>query len=523
MKKLLLAVLFLVGSTAASFATCASPAVMKDNASSLFNMSLGTNAGDGNCASLIGILGTVSTTAPSYSNGNISPFSLTTAGDVRTVFSNTTIGVTQATAASLNATVVGTGTFAVQAAQSGTWNVTNAGTFAVQSAPSSAAVWGINTIGSTTSGQSGELSLGATTTAAPTYTTAQSNPLSLTIAGDLRTVFSNTTIAVTQGTASNLNATVAPSAASTWGINTLGSTTSGQSGQLMLGAVTTGAPTYTTAQSNALSLDTAGNLRVNVITGATSGAVAQGSTTSGQTGIMVQCAATTASPTYTTATTNPLNCDTAGNIRVNVATAVGTAAGATTSGITGSPIMAAVTTAAPSYTTAQTNFLSLTTAGALRIDTSSLAGTTVATGNGVSGAGTQRVNIASDNSTFGVQPVGAASGGLSTLNFISAANTTGVNVKNSAGTVYHVETYNNTGTIFYLKLYNASTAPTCGSGTPLRRIMVPASTSGAGQVSDISLGVAFGTGIGYCLTAGIADNDTTNPTAAGALVSIDFK
>ena len=40
--------------------------------------------------------------------------------------------------------------------------------------------------GSTTSGQSGSLSMGAVTTAAPTYTTAQTSPLSLTIAGALR-------------------------------------------------------------------------------------------------------------------------------------------------------------------------------------------------------------------------------------------------------------------------------------------------------------------------------------------------
>ena len=43
----------------------------------------------------------------------------------------------------------------------------------------------------------------------------------------------------------------------------LGSTTSGQTGNLILGAVTTGSPTYTTAQTNALSLTTAGALRVD--------------------------------------------------------------------------------------------------------------------------------------------------------------------------------------------------------------------------------------------------------------------
>lgn len=53
------------------------------------------------------------------------------------------------------------------------------------------------------------------------------------------------------------------------------STTSGQNGILIQGAVTTSAPTYTTGQTNPLSLDTSGNLRVT-ITGSSS--VTQGTT-----------------------------------------------------------------------------------------------------------------------------------------------------------------------------------------------------------------------------------------------------
>jgi len=69
--------------------------------------------------------------------------------------------------------------------------VTNAGTFAVQ--VDGAALTALQlidnipiTIGSTTSGQSGALVMGAVTTAAPSYTTAQSAPLSLTTGGLLR-------------------------------------------------------------------------------------------------------------------------------------------------------------------------------------------------------------------------------------------------------------------------------------------------------------------------------------------------
>lgn len=48
-----------------------------------------------------------------------------------------------------------------------------------------------------------------------------------------------------------------------------GSTTSGQSGTLMQGAVTTGAPSYTTAQTSPLSINTVGELRVAIPTLAT--------------------------------------------------------------------------------------------------------------------------------------------------------------------------------------------------------------------------------------------------------------
>jgi hypothetical protein len=50
-----------------------------------------------------------------------------------------------------------------------------------------------------------------------------------------------------------------------------GSTTSGQTGTLIEGAVTTSAPTYTTGQTDPLSLDTAGNVRVNCTVGCAGG------------------------------------------------------------------------------------------------------------------------------------------------------------------------------------------------------------------------------------------------------------
>lgn len=56
-------------------------------------------------------------------------------------------------------------------------------------------------------------------------------------------------------------------------------------------------------------------IRVNVVAGAATG-VAQASTTSGQVGSLTMGATTTAAPTYTTATTNPLSLDVHGSTRV---------------------------------------------------------------------------------------------------------------------------------------------------------------------------------------------------------------
>lgn len=115
----------------------------------------------------IGIAGQVSTTAPTYTTGTEQPVSLTTAGAVRTDSSATT----QPISASTLPLPTGASTATLQT--SGNASLTTiAGSILTQ--------------GSTTSGQSAELVMGATTTAAPTYTTATSNPLSLTTAGALR-------------------------------------------------------------------------------------------------------------------------------------------------------------------------------------------------------------------------------------------------------------------------------------------------------------------------------------------------
>lgn len=147
---------------------------------------------------------------------------------------------------------------------------------------------------------------GSVTTAAPTYTTGNINPLSLTTAGALRIDGSGVTqpvsgtitanagtgnFTVVQATASNLNATVVGTTAAGSGassglitvqgnasgtpipvsgtvtatnpsVSTTGTAPPG-SATYIGGSVTTAAPSYTTGQMSALSLTTAGLLRVD--------------------------------------------------------------------------------------------------------------------------------------------------------------------------------------------------------------------------------------------------------------------
>lgn len=135
-----------------------------------------------------------------------------TAAQVTTLTPPTTVTVTQATGTNLHAVVdsgtvtanAGTGTFAVSATSLPL--PTGAATAALQTSgnASLATIAALSLAqGSTTSGETGVLMQGAVTTSAPSYTTAQTNPLSLTTAGALRTDASGTNQPVISATSSS--------------------------------------------------------------------------------------------------------------------------------------------------------------------------------------------------------------------------------------------------------------------------------------------------------------------------------
>lgn len=194
--------------------------------------------------------------------------------------------------------------------------------------------------GSTTSGQSGSLTLGAVTTSAPVYSSGQSSPFSLTVAGGLRVDGSGTTQPVSgtfwQATQPVSAASLPlPSGAATSALQTTGNTSlSTISGQLpsALGAKTT---------TNSMAVNIASDQTVAV-----SGTFFQ--------------------------STQPVSLTTLPSL------------------VAGTALVGKV--GIDQTTVGTTNAVSIGQIGS----------TTAATGNGVSGSGTLRVNIASDNSAITV-------------------------------------------------------------------------------------------------------------------------
>ncbi len=118
----------------------------------------------------------------------------------------------------------------------------------------------------------------------------------------------------------------------------------------------------------------------------------------------------------------------------------------------------------------------------------------------------------------------AASGGMSNLYTQMPNNTTPIQVKSSAGTLYAVSVFNNSTTIAYVHFYN-STSPSTGSTSIVDQIMIPAPAAGGGGgvVWSVPLGVYYSTGIAFSVTTGIGSADTTAPAANTYTVTCYYK
>jgi hypothetical protein len=252
--------------------------------------------------------------------------------------------------------------------------------------------------------------------------------------------------------------------------------------------------TLTTGNASPLQMDSAGNLLVNIKAGAGSGGTA-----------LADKSAWTVSSTnltpiggeFTTGGATACATGQACTVAITAArelmvSATGLAAASTTSGQTGSMVMGAVSTSPPAYTTAQTNYVSLTTAGAVR------------------------TNLVAD-----------PTGGCTPTHTLSAATTNSTNIKNAAGTLCSVTIINNTATAADFRLYNLSAAPTCSSATGVvANYGVQANTTSPGLSPNLgTYGLNFDTGIGFCLTNyDPANIDTANSASVtGIQINLAYK
>jgi hypothetical protein len=199
----------------------------------------------------------------------------------------------------------------------------------------------------------------------------------------------------------------------------------------------------------------------------------------------------------------------------------------------------------------------------------SYGGTLASTGTGASGGGVPRVQLANESLAIGVEdaaetaagnllmigavrrdtlassagtsgdnatvntnalgalwtaPSAASNGGATPCYIPSAASTNATNCAAAAANLYGIEAVNTTSTTYYLRLYNLASSPTCSSATGyVRTVPIPNNAgTGAGMANFYSVGEAYGTGLGFCLTGGGSSTDNTN-AATGVYVTLHYK
>lgn len=193
------------------------------------------------------------------------------------------------------------------------------------------------------------------------------------------------------------------------------------------------------------------------------------------------CQFQTTPTTITAGNSSPCQMDNAGNILVNVKTATGLAAGSTTSGQTGSLVMGAVTTAAPTYTTAQTNYVSLDTHGGVRI------------GGAGYPAGATPITISATGTTGATTATLATGVSVTTYicGFSIRANATAAATANSTVT----------GTITGTLNYTQWTAPNASGIGLTEQVFIPCVPASAVNTGIAVISAAAGTGGVVSVTA----------------------
>lgn len=179
----------------------------------------------------------------------------------------------------------------------------------------------------------------------------------------------------------------------------------------------------------------------------------------------------------------------------------------------------------------------------MQANTKQINGVTPLMGNGVSGTGSQRVNIASDNTAFSVnaiesgtwtvqpgntanttpwlvQTVAGTSGGSTPFHALSAASNNSTSLKGSAGLLYGYSISNTTASIRWVKFYNKASAPAPATDTVVWAEQIPANAT---VIATFPEGMGFATGIAFAAVANASDTDNTSIGAADLSIDIRYK
>jgi hypothetical protein len=309
-----------------------------------------------------------------------------------------------------------------------------------------------------------------------------------------------------------------------------GSTTSGEKGPLVQGAVTTSAPTYTTAQTSPISIDTSGNVRVVLSgTSAISGTV----TANAGTGTFAVSAASLPLPSGAATAAKQPALGTAGSASADVLSVQGVAS-MTALKVDGSAVTQPVSAASlPLPAGAATSALQSTgNTSVASVDTK-----TPALGQALAAASVPvvltalqvtaltpptTVGLVAGSAVIGaVTPAAATTGGATPYQLISAASTNATSVKASAGTVYGMMLFNANAAVRYVKFYDKASSPTVGTDTP--SLTIPLPPTNGGVVWPLPLPAGFTTGIALAITTGVAVADTGAVAANDIVVNLIYK
>ena len=99
-------------------------------------------------------------------------------------------------------------------------------------------------------------------------------------------------------------------------------------------------------------------------------------------------------------------------------------------------------------------------------------------------------------------------------------DTTGTNLKASAGQIMGWSFYNNASSIRYVKIFDKATTAVVGTDTPIMTIPVPPNSA---VRDNFTSGVTFNNGLSWAATRNPADSDTAAPTANDIIANLMYR